>query len=166
MMLQMISKESVPAAKKENNMANTKERRRRYLINKRMQLQFVRILVMQAAIPIVILGLSLYFINKMYLLRLQAIVGSSVMSDAEVQSILNFSILSLLSLLVVACLLLAFLAIRFSHQIAGPLYKLETSMDKLNRGEKVELVYFRKTDLLNGLGDKLNAIAKKLGQVK
>lgn len=147
-------------------MSRIKERRKRYLINKKLQMQFVWLLVMQSAIPVIVLGTSLYAVNKMYLLRLQAIVGSSIMSDAEIQGILNFSIVSMLALLVIMALLLAFLGIRFSHQIAGPLHKLSNSMDRLARGEKVDLISFRKTDILNGIGDKFNAIVKKLGQVK
>jgi len=147
-------------------MVKMRERRRQYLVNRKLQMQFVRLLVTQAAIPIIMLGTSLYLINKMYLFRLQAIVGNSIMSDAGIHAILNFSIVAMLSLLVITGLLLAFLGIRFSHQIAGPLYKLESGMDKLARGEKVELIHFRKTDIMNGLGDKFNIIARKLGQVK
>ncbi|MDP3789498.1 MAG: hypothetical protein Q8R48_03750 [Candidatus Omnitrophota bacterium] len=143
-----------------------RERRRQYLVNRKLQMQFVRLLITQAAVPIIMLGTSLYLINKMYLFRLQAIVGNSIMSDAEVHAILNFSLVAMLGLLVITGLLLAFLGIRFSHQVAGPLYKLESSMDRLSRGEKVELIHFRKTDIMNGLGDKFNIIAQKLGQVK
>ena len=147
-------------------MAKTKERRKRYLVNKKLQMQFVWLLVMQSAIPVIVLGASLYIVNKMYLLQLQAIVGSSIMSDAEIQGTLNFSIESTLALLVIMALLLAFLGIRFSHQIAGPLHKLSNSMDRLARGEKVDLISFRKTDILNGIGDEFNAIVKKFGHVK
>lgn len=143
-----------------------RERRRQYLVNRKLQMQFVRLLITQAAVPIIMLGMSLYLINKMYLFRLQAIVGNSIMSDAEVHAILNFSIVAMLGLLVITGLLLAFLGIRFSHQVAGPLHKLESSMDKLARGEKVELIHFRKTDIMDGLGDKFNIIARKLDQVK
>lgn len=143
-----------------------RERRRQYLVNRKLQMQFVRLLVTQAAIPVIMLGMSLYVINRMYLFRLQAIVGNSIVSDAEVHAILNFSIVSMLGLLVITGLLLTFLGIRFSHQVAGPLYKLEVSMDRLARGEKVDLIHFRKTDIMDGLGDKFNIIAQKLGQVK
>lgn len=147
-------------------MVKTKERRRRYLVNKKLQMEFVRLLITQAAVPIIILGASLYWVNKMYLTRLQAIVGTSIMSDAEIQGILNFSIVSMLLLLVITALLLAFLGIRFSHEVAGPLHKLSNSMDKLARGEKVDLVYFRRTDILNGIGNKFNDVVKRFNQVK
>jgi len=74
--------------------ARIKERRRQYLVNKALQMQFVRLLVTQSAVPIIILGSSLYIVNKMYLLRMQAIIGSSIISDAEIQGVLNFSIMA------------------------------------------------------------------------
>ncbi|MBU4376190.1 MAG: hypothetical protein KKD29_01780 [Candidatus Omnitrophica bacterium] len=147
-------------------MTKTKERRRQYLVNKKLQLEFVRLLIMQAAVPIIVLGASLYIVNNMYLLRMQAIVGSSIISDAEIRGILNFSIFAMLALLVITAILLWYLGIRFSHQVAGPLHKLEKSMDKLASGEKVELIHFRKTDIINGLGDKFNAIAKRYNLIK
>jgi nitrate/nitrite-specific signal transduction histidine kinase len=102
----------------------------------------------------------------MYLLGMQSITGSSIVSDSEIYGILNFSVVAMLALLVITGLLLAFLGIWFSHQVAGPLYKLEKSLEKLAAGEKVELVHFRKTDLLDSIGEKFNAVAKKLNQVK
>lgn len=147
-------------------MSRIKEKRRKYLVNKKLQMQFVWLLVTQSVIPVIVLGTSLYAVNKMYLLRLQVIAGSSIMSDAEIRDILNFSVMSMLTLLVIMVLLLAFLGIRFSHQVAGPLHKLSNSMDGLARGEKVDLISFRKTDILNGIDDKFNAIVKRFGQVK
>ena len=143
-----------------------KERRRQYLVNKRLQLEFVRLLITQAAVPIVVLGTSLFVVNRMYLLRMQAIVGNSIISDTEVQGILIFSIFAMLALLVITSILLWYLGVRFSHQVAGPLHKLEKSMDKLASGERVEPIHFRKTDIVNGLGDKFNAIAKRYNQIK
>ena len=147
-------------------MAKIKNRRRWYLVNKNIQLEFARLLVIQAVVPIIILGGSLCWVNKMYLTRLQAIAGSLIISDAEIQGILNFSVVSMLAMLVITALLLAFLGIRFSHEIAGPLHKLSDSMDKLAHGEKVDLIHFRRTDILNGLGDRFNAIVKRFDQVK
>ena len=143
-----------------------KERRRQYLVNKKLQFEFVRLLITQATVPIVVLGMSLYVVNKMYLLRMQAIVGNAVISDAEVQGILNFSIFAMLVLLVITAILLWYLGVRFSHQVAGPLHKLEKNMDKLASGERVEPIHFRKTDIVNGLSEKFNAIAKRYNQIK
>lgn len=141
-------------------------RRRKYLVNKRLQLQFVLLLVMQAAIPIILLGCSLYIVNKIYLSTIQRMIGELVISDVDIQAILTFSIHAVVALLVITAILLTFIGIRFSHHIAGPVYKLEESMDKLARGEEVEPLHFRKGDAVNGLAEKFNIIIKKLNQAK
>jgi len=141
-------------------------KRRKYLVNKRLQLQFVFLLIMQAAIPIILLGGSLYVVNEMYLSTMQIMVGKEALSDTYVKGILNFSILSILALLVITAILLTYIGIRFSHHIAGPLYKLEETMDKLARGVRVPLIHFRKTDAVNGLANKLNVIIEELNKTR
>ena len=116
-------------------MEDVKNRRKRYLVNKRLQLQFSVLLILQAAIPIVLIGSSLYIVNKMYLLAIQMMVGETVLSDAYIQGILNFSIQATVALLAITAILLTFIGIRFSHHVAGPIYKLEETMDRLAEGE-------------------------------
>ena len=147
-------------------MTDTKNKRRRYLVNRKLQMQFSWLLVIQLAIPTVILGIFLYIVNKMYLSTIQRLVGSSVISDPYIQSILNFSVLAIAVFLLASSMLLIFLGIRLSHHIAGPLYKLEQTLDKLAKGEKVKPLVFRKTDIIDSLAEKFNAIAERLDQLK
>ena len=51
------------------------ERRRKYLVNRKLQLQFSSLLILQAAIPIILLGCSLYIVNKIYLFAIQRMIG-------------------------------------------------------------------------------------------
>ena len=143
-----------------------KNRRRKYLVNRKLQMQFAWLLVVQLSIPTVVLGTFIYIINKMYLSALQRIIGDTVISDPYIQSILNFSVLAILVFLLVSILLLIFLGIRFSHHIAGPIYKLELTMKKLAEGERVNPISFRKSDLTDTLADEFNAIAQKLNLLK
>lgn len=147
-------------------MARIKNRRKCYLINKKIQMQFSWLLVMQLVIPTVMLGALLYMINKMYLECLQRIIGESVISDPYIQNILSFSVAGIIIFLIISAFLLLFLGIRFSHHIAGPLYKLEKGMNELARGEKTQRLHFRSTDLTNGLAAKFNAILERYRQAK
>lgn len=147
-------------------MRSVRNRRRLYLVNRKIQMQFTWLLLIEMAIPTIILGALFYIVNKRYLSFIQRILGESVVSDPYIQSILNFSILSIGVFLIAWILLLLFLGIRVTHHIAGPLYKLEQSMDKLLKGEKIERLHFRKTDVIDEIADKFNAIAEKLSQVK
>jgi len=140
-------------------------RRRRYLVNKKMQLQFVFLLMAQICIPTVALGFSLFVVNNMYLSALQVIVGESVISEPCVQEILFVSVAVVVAFLIVSAALVTFLGVRFSHHIAGPLYKLKDSMARLARGEKVEHIGFRKSDIAEGLAEEFNAIAEKLNRL-
>ena len=79
---------------------------------------------------------------------------------------LNFSIQAVAALLIITAILLAFIGIRFSHHIAGPLFKIEESLDRLIEGEKIEPLRFRKTDAIDELAEKFNVIIARLNQVK
>ena len=139
-----------------------RNRRKNYLVNKRMQLQFVSLLLLLAVVPIILLGSSLYIINKTYLHAIQRIAGEMVIADVDVQGILNFSTQSLTSLVIITSVLLVYIGLRFSHHVAGPIYKMEETIDRMVKGEKVELLHFRKSDSVNDLAEKFNLIIKKL----
>lgn len=147
-------------------MGKTENRRRRYLVNKRLQLELSSLLVLLAAIPIIVLGSALYIVNKMYLGTLQNIVGETAFPTDYIQSILNFSVASVAGALIVTTILLIFIGIRFSHHIAGPLYRLQEKVEKLAGGEKIELLRFRRSDIISDLAAGLNTIIEKLRQVK
>jgi len=147
-------------------MTRTKNRRRHYLVNRRMQLQFVILLLLLAVVPIILMGSSFYIINKTYLHAIQRIIGEMVITDMDIQGILDFSTHSLIALVIITSILLIYIGVRFSHHIAGPFYKIEETMDKLAKDEKVELLHFRKSDSVNDLAEKFNVIIKKLHQTK
>jgi hypothetical protein len=48
--------------------------------------------------------------------------------------------------------------IRFTHRFAGPLLRLRRVMRQLGRGEPVEPIDFRSTDLWVGLADEFNTV--------
>ena len=143
-----------------------KNRRRRYVVEKKLQTEFTFLMLVQMVIPTLIFGVFIYLGSKMYLSCIQSIIGNSAISDPYVDGILNFLLLSLAGFLIVVVLLLIFLGIRFSHHVAGPIYRLKRDMKKLAKGDKIEHLQFRKTDMLNGIDEQLNIIAKKLNQIK
>ncbi len=49
-------------------------------------------------------------------------------------------------------------SILISHRIAGPLYHIELTLDKLIQGEDVELIRLRKNDELKELAEKINRL--------
>jgi sensor histidine kinase YesM len=44
----------------------------------------------------------------------------------------------------------------FTHRIAGPIYRFELTLDRLNQGEDVPLIKLRPGDELKELAEKIN----------
>jgi len=55
-------------------------------------------------------------------------------------------------------------SIVFSHRIAGPIYHLEKSLDRLIRGDDVETIRLRKSDALKELAEKINSLVLMVKQ--
>ena len=89
-------------------MAGRRERRKKYLVNERLQMQFSWLLLIQLVIPTVTLGTFLFIINKMYLSSLQKFVGETVISEPYIQSILTLSVLAIVIVLIISGILLIF----------------------------------------------------------
>ncbi len=55
-------------------------------------------------------------------------------------------------------------SIVFSHRIAGPIYRLEKTLDRLIRGEDVETIRLRRGDALKELVEKINNLISMVKQ--
>ena len=55
-------------------------------------------------------------------------------------------------------------SIVFSHRIAGPIYRLEKTLDRLISGEDVETIRLRKSDALKELVEKVNSLITMIKQ--
>lgn len=53
------------------------------------------------------------------------------------------------------------IGIRFSHRLAGPIFRLKKEMRRLNDGEKIEEVNLRDADFFKELADEFNALTLK-----
>ena len=81
--------------------------RRRYLVNKQIQLTYSLYLILTATLMILIYGTSLWFLNKVHLELFQKIVGEDALPKSYIASIQNqFAITVPLAIVAVSCLLL------------------------------------------------------------
>jgi signal transduction histidine kinase len=55
-------------------------------------------------------------------------------------------------------IVIAGFSIIFTHRIAGPVYNLERTLDRLNQGEDVNLIKLRDGDELQELATKINQV--------
>lgn len=73
-------------------------------------------------------------------------------------SMMNWIVLGLIFIFAVV---FAFLGLKLSHRIAGPLHRLETEMKNLSEGKKVEPLKFREGDFFKPLADTFNNLCDK-----
>jgi hypothetical protein len=71
---------------------------------------------------------------------------------------------SLLGVGVGVGLLFAYDALRYAHRVVGPLVRLRHTIKAITAGEEVDLVAFRKGDLLGELKDEFNDMLRALEQ--
>ena len=133
-------------------------KRTHYLINKPMQfkliLQFVIFILIFASFIVFELYITVWPVVSSYIPQ----SVSDVVISKVIFRLLCFSIPILF-------VLVAFIMI-FSNRIAGPLYRLEKTLDKLIQGEDVEIIKLRKKDDLKPLISKINAVILHIKDLK
>ena len=133
-------------------------KRTHYLINKPMQfkliLQFVIFIMIFASFIVFELYITVWPVVSPYIPQsLSDLVISKV-----IFRLLCFSIPILF-------VLVGFILI-FSNRIAGPIYRLEKTLDKLIAGEDVEIIELRKRDDLKTLISKINDVILYIKNLK
>jgi sensor histidine kinase YesM len=134
-----------------------RKKRVQYLINKRMQLAFTARFLLVTALFALFVGFLAYvtmwpvvsaFVPKglIELVKHQILVRTVLFSIPAVGVIIAFGIV-------------------VSHRIAGPLYRIERTIDEVVRGEDVALIRLRKKDEqeLKNLAERIN---KLIGVIK
>ncbi|MBF0449663.1 MAG: hypothetical protein HQK75_03085 [Candidatus Magnetomorum sp.] len=127
-----------------------KRRFQNYLINERMQLTLTFQFLIISVIFTIFIGLLMFFVIwpvvKVYIPP--ALV--SVMIQQLVSKLYSTSFILLL--------VIAGFSIIFTHRIAGPVYHLERTLDRLLDGDDVNLINLRDGDELQDLASKINQI--------
>ena len=125
-------------------------RRRTYLIKKRMQLKTtIRVIF-------VVIFFSLFVGFEVYITIWPAVSGflpKDIMSLVQQQIFFRaiFFLLPFIFVITASSILL-------SHRVAGPLYRIELTLDKLIQGQDVEYIRLRKNDELKELAEKINRL--------
>jgi signal transduction histidine kinase len=129
-----------------------------YLINERMQLTLtLRFLVLSLLFTIFI-GMMMFFVIwpvvRIYIPP--ALV--SVMIQQLVSKLYSTSFILLI--------VIAGFSIVLTHRIAGPVYNLEKTLERLNQGEDVNLIKLRDGDELQELATKINQVIVRMKQFR
>ena len=115
----------------------------------------------------IIAGVGAAILAAFYIFFSSAFVGqiinesgsSSVLGPA---AILGDVLTGVWVYVIVGAILLVILASLFTHRFAGPLYRFEISLDKMNKGDLSFKIVLRKKDECQTLADKINLFNSNL----
>jgi HAMP domain-containing protein len=125
-----------------------KRRRIRYLVNSGLQLGFTVRFVVIAVLFALFIGFQVYF-------TIWPVVSDFV--PAPVMSLVRHQILVRTAFFLIPAVFVIFaFSIVISHRIAGPLLRIQRTIDRVIQGEDVEPLKLRKKDELKELAGKIN----------
>lgn len=130
-------------------------RRRQHWIDSEFQGRFLTTIM-----KLVILTMSVSIIIPLLLGYIMSLPYSSTAVDWKLTT-LCFSIVA-----IIACLGLAYLSVRISHRICGPIYRIKKSLEAVQQGECPDRIVLRKGDELQDLAELFNEVLEKLYQSK
>ncbi len=134
------------------------KRRVNYLINKKLQLGFAARFAFFTTLFSAFIGFQFY-----------AIVWPAVSQYVPEQAVslirhhIFFRGILFLSL---TALLIIVISIVIFHRMAGPIFSMEQTIDRVVRGEAVKFIRLRKNDELKGLAEKINELITLIKELK
>ena len=134
------------------------KKRVHYLINKKFQLAFAARFVFIITLISAFIGFQLYAIVWP--------VISRFVPEQAMAFITHEIIFRGILFLSLAALLIIVIAIVISHRVAGPIFSMERTIDRIVQGEKVEFIRLRKNDELKGLAEKINGLITIIKELK
>ncbi len=134
------------------------KRRVHYLINKKFQLAFAAKFVFITTLISAFIGFQLYAI-------VWPVVSQFVPQQtmAFVRHQIFFRGILFLGL---AALLIIAISIVISHRLAGPIFSMEQTINRIVQGEKIEFIRLRKNDELKGFAEKINGLITIIKDLK
>ena len=134
------------------------KKRTKYLINKKFQLAFAARFALISTLFSAFIGLQLYAIVWP--------VVSRFVPEQSMAFITHQILFRGILFLSLAALLIIVLSIIISHRVAGAIFSMERTVDKVVRGEAVELIKLRKNDELKSLAGKINGLITMIKELK
>ena len=141
-----------------------KYKRRRYLINRSLQLRYIAMVAILMIAIAIVTGWMIY--STTWETLITQFEGESMVLD-KVFTELNSLLLIRISLLILAGVCLSAILLLFViHRIAGPLFRAKKTMELIGQGVIPEKITFRKKDELKELADAINEAISRLEQFR
>ena len=130
-------------------MKNSKDRRKKYLINKKFQVKLILYFVLLVILGNIISGLLLYYLTSSELessfFKAHVSIGNAWETMKPLIVTTQFYVLLVMTIATV------FLVLYSSHRIAGPLYRLQKAANEVKNGNLEQTLTIRKKDELQQL---------------
>ncbi len=133
-------------------------RRKKYFIERGLQLRFARFVIFFAFTASIITGLTIFYTTFLMLGERLA----DVYPQGRLSQIFKSVHIALFIDLVVALPIIFYGSIKFSHRIAGPLPKIYQALRNIGEGNFDVKLILRKNDELRDLADTINEMARNL----
>ena len=131
--------------------------RKKYLINKKLQMRYVRLVVA----PTICVAAVVYYLVYYLLIRhiaIPEIIVNNILAPFKEANII------LLILMPIILLPLVIGAIFMSHKIAGPMYRIEMELERILNGDLSKRIILRKGDYMKEIADGINLLIDKLAK--
>jgi signal transduction histidine kinase len=134
--------------------------KKRYLINYLIRKKFqIRI-----SIKFLLIGILSSFLGGIVVFYAMNNILSNFVPFTIHSQIYSSILLRLIPSSIVLILIIFAYCIIITHRIAGPIYRLEETIDKLSKGEKADFIVLRDGDELTDLANKMNKLVEKLNE--
>jgi HAMP domain-containing protein len=128
--------------------------RKRYLINKGFQLRFMVVITLAMILIALVASISIYSAVMQTLVT--QFHGENL---ALIKHAINAKLIMRSLLLIFA---IAVISIFISHRAAGPVYKFESVIKALARGDGAKEIWLRKRDEFYDLAEAINSLIKSM----
>lgn len=148
----------------EQGLTQQKKYKRSYWIDPKVQWSIIQ----KAVLLNIILVVFLYIADRIFYYRMEQMgkdLGFApehvyflfLYSQQKYKAIAFFITAGVISIISI------FLGVRFSHRLAGPIFRLKKELQRLNAGEKIDPIHLRDSDYFKELAEELNKLTEKLG---
>lgn len=134
--------------------------RKNYFISKGMQSKFAGTILLLAFLVAVITACNIYVLGSFFVSTKTTLVEARGVTSIMQHFFTEFWP-RLLLLIFVNVIIIFIVSVMYSHQTAGPAYKLEKSIQRITEGDLTFEVSLRRNDNLKELASALNDLLKK-----
>jgi methyl-accepting chemotaxis protein len=139
---------------------NNKIRRRNYLINKTLQFAYSGLAIWILLIAIILIGSFTYYITLQTILS-EMEAQNQLFNAYQVVKNINMILGKRLGLMLTAVIIFTLvLEIFYLHRIAGPVYRIQKTLNEMSEGKKIDSVRLREKDFFKTLAEAVNNLIK------